>query len=319
MAGFFKKIFSGAKEKRPDHQPRQRDGVSVVDESLEVAKLAGIFRYFPLGEKVKYYPEYQKEGALETIVLGYGVNDQFVYSSVNVHSGRDGQRDALVINAGGQEQLVQKVESFCFLIPFNRDDENKRDYARRAELGPRGAFRRRNTITLMSCTRGGTLGYLDTVVRKILPLKSGIYAGHEVVLLDIIPSSMQLTDQRQHYRLQTYLPAKLAIKDGGTFSCILMDFSEESVQLRFAETNKELDALTEFRHITLTVNINVGNHGKEFVLDGVMFRKTGASLVMNLQGIYKDGKLEPIGLVDLLDIKASLLKHPSTEQVLQRS
>lgn len=312
---FLKKVFGGAEKNR---KPQRSGGVSAVDEPLEVARLTEIFRYFPLGEKIQYYPEHQKEGALETIVLGYGVNDQFVYSPIDIRCEQDGNRDALMLTVDGEEQLVRNVESFCFLIPFNLDDENKRDYVRRAELGPRGPFRRHNTITLMSCSRGGTLSYVDTVVRKILPLKSGIYVGHEVVLLDVIPSSLKLTDQRQHYRLQTDLPATLAIKDGDAHNCTLMDFSEGSVQLRFAKTNKELDELTEFRRLTLTIKINVGSQSKEFALDGVMYRKTGASLVMNLQGIYKNGKLAPMGLVDILDIKASLLQHPDTRQALKR-
>ena len=183
---------------------------------------------------------------METIVLGYGVNNQFVYSSTDIGYGQDDDSNTLALNVDGEEQLVRDVKSFCFLIPFNQDDENKRDYVRRAELGPRGPFRRHNTITLMSSSYGGTLSYVDTVVRKILPLKNGIYAGHEVVLLDIVPSSLQLTDQRQHYRLQTDLPVKLSIKDGNTYDCTLVDFSEESVQLQLARSSAELEALTEF-------------------------------------------------------------------------
>ena len=311
MAGFFKKVFSGDSGNRQDVQSK-KGSASDKKTLLQMTKLTEIFRYFSLGEKIEYYPEYQKEGSLETIILGYGVNDLFVYSPIDIRYTQEGSGEALLINANGEQQTIREVESFSIIIPFNQEDENKRDYVRRAELGPRGPFRRHNTITLVSCSRGGTLSQIDTVVKKVQSLESGIYAGHDVVLLDIIPNSLQLTDQRQHYRLQTNLPAKLTIKDGGAYDCTLIDFSEESVQLQFKETNVELDALTEFRHITLTINTSVGHQSKEFVLDGVMFRKTGASLVMKLHGIYKDGNLETLGLVDILDIKASLLHHPDT-------
>jgi hypothetical protein len=50
-----------------------------------------------------------------------------------------------------------------------------------------------------------------------------------------------------------------------------------------------------------------------------MYRKTGDRLVMKLQGIYKNGNLVNLGLVDILDIKASLLQHPATQQMLQEA
>ena len=47
-----------------------------------------------------------------------------------------------------------------------------------------------------------------------------------------------------------------------------------------------------------------------------MYRKTENSLVMKLQGIYKNGSLESIDLIDVLDIKANLLQHPATQHAL---
>ena len=60
MANFLKKVFGKGEEKHPDSKLQQNGSVSAVDEPLEVAKLTEMFRYFPLGEKVQYYPEYQK-------------------------------------------------------------------------------------------------------------------------------------------------------------------------------------------------------------------------------------------------------------------
>jgi len=202
------------------------------------------------------------------------------------------------------------------LIPFNQEDENKRDYVRKAELGPRGPFRRHNVITLLACSTGGTLSHLDTEVQRVLPLTDGIYAGHDVVLLDVLPSSLKLTDQRQHYRLQTHLPASLAIREGETHACTLLDFSEESVQLEFTELSADIMALTEYRRLTLSFNVGAGGHSKAYKLDGVMYRKSDNRLVVKLQGIYKDNKLTTLGLVDILDIKASLLQDPITQQAL---
>ena len=307
--GFLKKVFSGDKAKTSASE--------TASEPLSIAKLTELFRYFPLGEKISYYPEYQKEGALETIVLGYSVNGQFIFSPVDISCQQDGERDVLRLNVGGEEHLVQDVETFSLLIPFNQEDENKRDYVRRAELGPRGPFRRKNIVTLMACSTGGTLSNLDTEVRRVQPLSSGIYAGHDVVVLDVMPGSLKLTDQRQHYRLQTELPARLTIRDGDTHECTLLDFSEESVRLQFHKLTDDINALSEFRRLRLDFNVGENGGGKSYALDGVMYRKTGDRLVMKLQGIYKNDKPVSLGLVDILDIKASLLQHPATQRVME--
>lgn len=308
MAGFFKKMFGGAENDPSDPAPAEK--------ALEAVRLAELFRYFPLGEKLRYYPEHQQEAALDTLVLGYGVNDQFVYSPVDIHCREGDGHDVLQLTVDNHQQKVSEVQSFCFLIPFNAEDEHKRDYIRRAELGPRGPFRRHNVITLVACSNGGTLSSIDTTVRKIISLKTGIYAGHDAVLLDAQLDTLKLSDQRQRYRLATHLPASLAIKDGDTYPCTLLDFSEQSAQLFFDEPNAGLAALTEYRRLTLTIDISTDDYPRKSMLDGVMYRKTDTSLVMKLQGIYKNGSLESLGLVDVLDIKASLLRHPSTQQAL---
>lgn len=316
MVGFLKKVFGGENAKS---QAGKQAAGGFAAEKLKVDKLAEIIRYFPLGEKIRYYPEYQRGSALDTLVLGYGVNNQFVFSPVNIRHQNDGDGDVFRLLVDGHEQMIRDVDQFRILIPYNPDDENKRDYTRRAELGPRGPFRRRNTITLVSCTSGGTLSTVDTSVWKVQPLESGIYAGHDVVLLDVLPSTVKLTDQRQHYRLPTSLPARLAIKDGGVYACTLLDFSEESVQLSFERSNQDLDTLTEYRHLTLTIDASSDAHPRIFVLDGVMYRKTDTSLVMKLLGIYQGKELRSLNLVDILDIKANLLRHPKTQQALEEN
>jgi len=308
MVKFIKKVFSTDKGTPTGGQP-----VSVVDEPLELPRINELIQHFPVGEKLRYYPEYQKDCALDTIILGYAINGLFIYSPMDIRS----TPGVLRLFTGEEHTLVTELESFSLLIPFNPDDDNKRDYVRRAELGPRGPFRRHNTITLTANSDDGILCHLDTLVRKIMPVNDGIYAGHQVVVLDVVPSSLVLTDQRKHYRVNTRLPATLSLRDGGTYACTLRDFAEQSVQLNLDESNEELDRLTEFRRLTLCFDLGSERQPKCFELDGSMYRKSGGRLVMKLQGIYKGGKLKNLDLVDILDIKASLLRHPTTQAVVQ--
>ena len=217
--------------------------------------------------------------------------------------------------AGDEHKLTTELESFSLLIPYNPDDDNKRDYHRRAELGPRGAFRRRNTITLVANGDDGVLSQLDTRVRRIVPVEEGIYTGHQVVILDVIPSTLSYSDQRRHYRVHTRLPATLHLRDGGSYPCTLLDFSEKSVQLELdeADMSEELESLSEFRRLTLGFDLGDERQPRPFELDGSLYRRSGRRMVMKLLGIYRDGKSEELGLVDVLEIKSSLLKHPATQ------
>lgn len=313
MAGFFKKIFGKNDVKLSDDEGRQGGAA----DALDLAWLAEIVRFFPIGDRISYYPEYQKEIALESIVLGYGINKHLIYSPVDIRFRQNAGHDVLHLTVDGYEKVVSEVEKFCLLIPFNRDDETKLDYVRRAELGPHGAFRRNNTITLVAYSNGGALSSIDTTVRRILPLENGIYAGNEIVMLDVDPDSLTLTDKRQQHRLPTCLPAELAIGDGPAYPCTLLDFSNEFVQLQFEKINPSLSALTEYRRLTLAFNIDHDRSVKKYRLEGVMYRRTDATLVMRLLGIYKDGKPVPLGLMDILDIKSNLLRHPTTHQALK--
>jgi len=315
MAGFLKKILGSGVATASKSRAQLS---SVTDyEVIDVAKLTEILGHFQLGEKIRYYPEQQTDSALDTIIMAYGVNQQLIYSPIDIRCQLEGEREVVSLTTDGEESIIDEVKKFCFAIPLNHDDDNKRTYVRRAELGPRGPFRRGNTVTLIACTSGGALSTIDTVVRKVMPLKHGIYAGHEVVLLDALPDTLTLTDQRQYYRLQTSIPAILSMGEAGSHNCALVDFSEGSVQLHFEDSNASLKALTKSHQLILKIDVGIDGQHKVYVVEGRMYRKTDTSLVMKLKGIYKGGDLpEPIGLVDILEIKASLLRHPETQKLL---
>lgn len=323
MGGFLKNIFGGGKSTGTKSKGTKQKGqssrkVGASADALKIRQLSELIRYYPFGGKISYYPEFQQDCELETIVLGYGVNDQFVYSPANISYQQTVGIDAFRLSVDGQEELLNEVEKFCFLIPFNEDDDNKRGYARRAELGPRGPFSRNNTITLVTSSGNRTVT-IDTIVRKIQPIEDDVYAGYKAVLLDILPATLKFIDQRQHFRLPTNLPVKLAVKDGGVYPCTLLDYSESSVRLGMESIDPDLQKLSEFRRLTLTIGIKDEGKRKQFILSGAMYRKSETSMVMNLQGIYKDGELQPLSMVDNLDLKSSILRQSETQKAMDEN
>ena len=99
----------------------------------------------------------------------------------------------------------------------------------------------------------------------------------------------------------------------------MLDFSGESIQLQFERPDPGLAALTESRRLTLAFSIDHDRGVKDYRLEGVMIRRTDSTLVMKLQNIDKGGKFVSLGLMDILDIKSNLLRHPVTYQALKEA
>ena len=49
-----------------------------------------VIEFFPIGKKLRYYPEFNKDIVLDTLVIGYGVNHHFIYSMDSIETDPDG-------------------------------------------------------------------------------------------------------------------------------------------------------------------------------------------------------------------------------------
>jgi hypothetical protein len=58
----------------------QKSAESRDEPAFDRDKLKMLVDYFPIGTKLRYYPEYQREIIFDTIIIAYRVNDQFIYS-----------------------------------------------------------------------------------------------------------------------------------------------------------------------------------------------------------------------------------------------
>jgi len=193
----------------------------------DVAKVAELVDRFPIGGKIRYYPESHKDIVIDSIIIAYGINDRLVYSRNDLHAYSDGNEHMLLLKNHGKELPIHSVESFCFVIPRGDDIEPRLDYPRKAALGPGGQFQHGNILTLMALYDGRGVPRIETRIRKTLTLKRGYYANHEVVVLDPLASSLTLIDQRQYYRLHTQIPVSVRFAENGDpHPCTLLDFAE---------------------------------------------------------------------------------------------
>ncbi len=293
---------------------RQEKGSSA--EVIEGVKLIELMQYFPIGGGVRFYPEFQKDIVLQSLVIGYGINDYVVYSHNDIRSQYEGNRHTILLDDNGKYLPLKKIESFCFLLPYIDGLENSLDYDRRAALGPGGPFRAGNNVTLLSCYVDRGAPQIDTTVRRRTILNDGYYAGQEIAIIDILPNTFLVVDRREHQRLCTRVPVTIRFADHDeSHHCTLLDLSNQSIRLHYDDKKTET-LVTPGKEIIMTIGL--GNQARSFVLSGKVYRKLADGCVITIDGILKGNHFVDIDKLDILEIKSNLLQHPETLKSLKK-
>lgn len=283
---------------------------------MDSVRLMELMQYFPLGGAVRFYPEFQKDIVLESLIIGYGINDYVVYSHNEIHSQFEGSRHTIVLDDSGKSIPLQRVTSFSFLLPQIDGIENSLDYDRRAALGTGGPFRAGNTVTMLSCHVDRGAPQIDTTVRRRTVLNDGYYAGQEIAILDVLPKTFVIVDRRTHQRLMTRVPVTLRFAHHEeSHPCTLLDLAHHSVRLVY--DNRATGELVR-QNQDVVVTVGLGNQPKTYILSGKVYRKLEDGCVVLLEGIHKGSHFAAIERLDLLEITANLLQHPETMRLLKQ-
>jgi len=198
------------------------------------------------------------------------------------------------------------------MLPGNTGEENKLDYPSKASLGRRGQFRNGNNITLVARQSERGVVTLESSVRESMQPRDGYYRGHMLALLEIYSPKLLFRDQRTHHRIKTRLPIQLQTSENGeAYPGLLSDYSELHAQIQLGEDSLLLKQLKENQTIIVTIKLEQSD--RTFVVCASIMRKQQSSIIINLKKTLQNGTFEPFELIDALDIKASLLQHPSTE------
>ncbi len=303
MVDSFSKIFS--------RLPTDAAEETAAEGPAQIAtRLAPLLEHFPISRKVSYYPEFQKANQMPTLVLGYCVNNLFVFSKeeIRVDQGEQGPRVLLTIN--GEEKRLSRLVNFYLVVPHPGADEKKWDYSSRADLGKRGLFSRGNNISLVSYNRDEIPAFMDTTIARFMRLKEGYYANVDIALLEPQFESFAMVNQRRSHRVQTEVPAIVTIEGlGREIACSLVDFTEESTRLKFDEFEATLELFRGNQALRLRFTLEVEGAARNFELACKVARKYEDSIVLNYSGMVSRGELKRIELLDLLEIKSLLLQH----------
>jgi hypothetical protein len=287
----------------------QKSAESGEEPAFDRDKLKMLADFFPIGMKLRYYPEYQREIIFDTIIIAYRVNGQFIYS-----------RDAIVLDGegfptgfripGNKMLPVAALQQFQLLLPDTTAAEKTLSYATRAELGRGGQFRIGNAVTLFVETDDRGIPTMDTMVDRRQVMNTGPFADSSTILVTPEFDSLMVADKRRKQRVEASIGADLYLAVGGApYSCLLGDFSEHSLRLRTGDFGLPMPAMETGAMVI--VEFVLGDAGTICRLRGNVFRRTDQFCVIDIEQVYKFGDFEKIQAMDVMEITTTLLNMHS--------
>lgn len=288
---------------------------AVQPKLLDNTRLVEIMRCFPIGGKIRFYPTLNDDLSFESIVIAYGINDHLVYTQNDIQVRVEEQETSFLLDDDWTDVSVNRVRSFCLLLPYVSFTETVLDYPSKAALMQGWQpFSRDERLTLISVLTDRGVPHLEVKVRKRVTLKDGYYANHAVVVLEVRPETLTLLDQRQHRRIKTLVPARISCNEKGqVYSGVLVDFSEYYAKLEFDMTGPLAEASETARYIYLTLELGEQDRTREYRLKGKVIRRGDGFVVMEFIGMRKDSQYMALEILDVLELKANLLQHPETQ------
>ena len=262
--------------------------------------------FFPIGKKLRYYPEFQQEIVFDSLIVAYCVNGRFVYSGDAIERDVEGRPLAFHSDDNTVRTAVGSLQLFQFLVPDTSHLEMKLDYHRRALIGRGRQFTKGNVITLMSNAGARGVSTVDTEVAKQTVLPDGPYASMDMVLLTPELQSLVVVDQRRKSRTKICVPVKVSLPDSQwEGACTIIDISEGEMRIRMRERESVMPPMQAGEVIFIDLDASE----QHLFIKGAVIRRSAETCVFRLEGLVREGKLMRFGPLDLLELKAGLLNY----------
>jgi len=275
---------------------------------IDLDQVKKLIEFFPIGKKLRYYPEFQKEIVFDTFVIAYCANGEFVYSGEAID--RDSQGYPTAFCAGKNEERipVSDLKLFQLLVPDTSDLEMKLDYHRRALIGRKRQFNKGNSISLISNAGAKGVSTVDTVVAKQIALPDGPYAHAKMVLLTPELDTLAVTDQRKKARAKICAPVAVSLPEGKLSGpCTIYDLSEDAMRIRVRDRDTTMPVMPRGSEVIL--DIDLGEAKRLYTIKGSVIRSSPETCAIKLEGLFKDGRLRSFDPLDLLELKTGLLNY----------
>jgi hypothetical protein len=285
---------------------RGASGEAPRQEKIDLDRIRALIEFFPIGKKLRYYPEFHQDIVLDTLVVAYRANGHFIYSMESIEADRNGLP---LLFRSDEERFrlpAAGLRSFQLLVPDTSHLERKLDYTRRAQIGRSGQFATGNSISLISNAGMKGVSTLDTEVVKQILLPDGPYAHTNMVLLTPDLDTLSVSDQRKKPRARTNVPVTVFLPTDEVLQGTLVDISDARIRLRL-DGRGALPALR--KGDALDLEIRLGESERQYSVKGSVIRCSAETCVVALDGQIVAGRLVPFTDLDLLELKAGLLNY----------
>lgn len=275
---------------------------------LDLARIKTLIDFFPIGKKLRYYPEFKQDIVFDTLLLAYCVNGSFVYSADGIERDPDGTPTAFCSAEGSVRTAAARLTSFQLLVPDTSNLETKLDYDRWAQIGRGRQFTVGNCISLIANAGGKGVSTIDTAVARPLDLPEGPYAHHPMVLLTPDLDTLSVSDQRKSVRTRLNAPVTLILPEKTPAGpCLIIDISEDELRIRVRARGTPMAPVQRGDVLFIETRTGSDDAQRRYVIKASVIRRSAETCVVKLHGQVSGGKLVPFSPLDLLELKAGLL------------
>jgi len=270
--------------------------------------LKPLIDFFPIGKKLRYYPEYKREVIFDTIVLGYGVNGELVYSVDSIERDSAGNPTSFRIVRNDKRIDIGDIETFQLLVPDTSHLELKLDYERRALIGRGRQFIVGNCISLTSSATGHGAASMDTDVAKHLILDDGPYAQTQLILLTPQLESLIVKDQRKKGRAKINVPVVLSpMEESQSGQGTIVDISEGAVRIRLRDASQSMPGIVDNAQLVLVINLAEAE--RQYTIKASVLRRSPETCVVRLDTLLQGGVFVPFNPLNHMELKSELLNY----------
>lgn len=286
-----------------------------------IENVFGIINEFPVGAPIGYYPEFKKDIKLDSLLVGYMINNHGIYSHNDISFAKTATGPVLNLVTPDAKISIKNIDSFHILLPLitrtTIDYTTKKSWNvddQKSSEKKINDFMRGSTITLFARTpnvRG--IYHIDTVVSKNIVLKDGHYANSKLVLLEPQIDTFECMNLRRMQRVNTEIPAEIQLpKEKKRHPCLIRDFSEKFIRIELLDTKEIHHGVAVNRNIFLIIMPN--DPDKQMIINGVVHRNRNNNVIISMNSLFKKGLFQKLDQLDEFVIKATLLNHPQTKR-----
>lgn len=285
--------------------------VVAVSRRSNLGVIQRLLASFPLGARIRYHPEFDEASMLDSVLLGYGFDDQYVFvpQHLSIQSGDEGVSPSLKISNSllpNGQIIFNTLESFHLIVPSDTGEERKLDYDRRAALGRTGQFSKGSRLSVITLGNGAeNLRVLCEVLRREV-LSCGPHRGLQVAVLSVQVSSVETYEPRAQSRIETRTPATVSLDGSDTVApAFVLDVSEFFLRLSLDPPERTWPSLTAKSKVFIA--LKPWTNKPPLKLQCQYTREAGSERVFEISHVLKMGKYVNFTQLDGIELKIALM------------